>query len=322
MATHRPSALPALLLALWLPAVSACRPAAPTAALVRSREASIPPEAVRCRPEDDPHPPRLLTEGWLPPVPLPPPVNTAGVEDSPFLAPDGRTLLFFFTPSHHIPAEGQLVDGVSGIYISRRTADVWGEPQRLMLQYPDALALDGCPFLLGDTLWFCSARAGNLRGVDLWTATLRDEAAFGWSHAGPRLNAELQVGEMHLSADGGAMIYHAPGPDGDLDLFSIQRRAEGWSAPQPFAELNSPADEGWPFLSDDGQELWFSRSDDGGFSVYRALRQGPGWGPPERILTPLAGEPTLDRQGNLIFVHACVIDGVVVETDLYFAARP
>ena len=320
----RPQPLPSrlsLALALLLPALGACAPHPPTAAAIHSRQASIPPGAVRCLPERDPHPPVVHADGWLPPVPLPAPINTAGVEDSPFLTPDGRTLLFFFTPSHHIPAERQVLDGVSGLYISRRQDNGWSEPLRLVLQDPGLLALDGCPFLLGDSLWFCSARPGNLRSVDLWIATLRSGTASGWVHTGERLNRDLQVGEMHLSADGGTMHFHAPGPGGDLDLFTVQRSETGWGDPRPIDELNTVEGEGWPFLSEDGDELWFTRAEAGGFAIYRSPRAGTRWGAPERIASPLAAEPTLDRHGNLIFVHASVIDGVVVETDLYLAAR-
>jgi hypothetical protein len=48
-------------------------------------------------------------------------VNTAGAEDSPFITPDGNTLIFFFPSDPNIPAEDQLGDGVTGIYISYKT---------------------------------------------------------------------------------------------------------------------------------------------------------------------------------------------------------
>ena len=46
------------------------------------------------------------------------PVNTAGAEDSPFVTPDGQTLYFFFTPDVRVPAEQQLLDGVTGIWVT------------------------------------------------------------------------------------------------------------------------------------------------------------------------------------------------------------
>ncbi|MBE9525149.1 MAG: hypothetical protein IMY76_08615 [Chloroflexi bacterium] len=50
-------------------------------------------------------------------MPQPYPVNTAGVEDLAFIMPDGNTLYLWFTPDANMPAEGQVTDGVTGIYV-------------------------------------------------------------------------------------------------------------------------------------------------------------------------------------------------------------
>ncbi len=298
--------------------------AVPTAAppTPPSRLAAIPAEAVRRTPATDRYPPVLQVAGWSDPVPLPGPINTAGAEDSPFLTPDGRSLFFFFTPDLNAPPEQQLTDGVTGIYRSTLGPDGWGEPQRLVLQAPGELALDGCPTTLDDTLWFCTARPGNLRDIDLWTAVVRDGVWQDWHNAGPLINATYTVGEMHLSLDGTTMLFHRPrGEDLDLDLYVTERTAGGWSEPRSLAALNTAADEGWPYLSPDGLELWFTRFVDGSPAIFRSQRLGADWSPPERIVSPFAGEPTLDPAGNLIFVHHFVEDGRLIEADLYIAYR-
>ena len=274
-------------------------------------------------PEADPHPPEVQAAGWGEPVALPGSANTAGAEDGPFVTADGQTLFFTFTPDPDVPAEEQLFDGVTGIYLSRRQGDDWSEPERAVLADPGELALDGCPFLLGETLWFCSARQGNLRGVDLWTAHYRDGRFSAWASAGPRLNGDLQAGEMHLSADGSAMYFHAdrPGGAGGLDLWVTRLVDGGWSEPENLGLVNSPADDSRPALSPDSSELWFTRTIDGAPGILRSAWDGAAWSAPELILWPFAAEPSLDTAGNLYFGHHFIVDGRIVDADVYVAKR-
>ena len=98
------------------------------------RLAQIPASAVKMTASTDANPPQLLSPEYEQPVPVPGAVNTAGAEDSPFITPDGNTLYFFFTPDIRIPAEKQLLDGVTGIYVSQKAGGAWGPPERILLQ--------------------------------------------------------------------------------------------------------------------------------------------------------------------------------------------
>ncbi|MFQ5380903.1 MAG: hypothetical protein ACE5EF_04675 [Dehalococcoidia bacterium] len=135
------------------------------------RSASITPDRAKVRPADDPLPPVLHSDEWEPPVPLPYPVNSAGAEDSPFVTPDGGELYFFFTPDPSVPAERQVIDGVTGIYHSVLEDGTWSEPERVWLVDEGDLSLDGCEFVQGDVMWFCSVRAGSTSGSPGGTAT-------------------------------------------------------------------------------------------------------------------------------------------------------
>jgi hypothetical protein len=46
-----------------------------------------------------------------------------------------------------------------------------------------------------------------------------------------------------------------------------------------------------------------------------------GWQPPELIISQFAGEPTLDDEGNLYFVHHFYQDGEMIEADIYLAEK-
>ncbi len=295
-----------------------------------SREESIPAGAEKLNPTVDPLPPILHHSDWLDPVPMPGPINTAGSEDSPFITPDGTGLLFFFTPDSSIPAEQQLDDAVTGIYYTSRssTQAEWAQPIFLPLADPGESALNGCPTLHGQTLWFCSARSGGFRPVDFYTADFAHSSASGWQNAGQELNQRIGIGELHLTADGRSIYFHAdlPGGAGGYDIWVTHQQGEGWSTPENITAVNTAEMEGWPWLNSGGDnsagdELWFTRTYQGSPAVFRSVLNGANWSEPELIVSQFAGEPTLDAEGNLYFVHHFIRDGIILDADIYVAYR-
>ncbi len=285
---------------------------------VRSEERrpSIPTAAVKVAPDDDEHPPKVYSEDYEKPVPLPGLVNTAGAEDSPFITPDGDTLYFFFTPDLTVPVGQQIRDGVTGIYLSTKVDGEWGRPQGIVLQDPGKLALDGCPFVDGDVMWFCSARAGYT-GVHWFTAEYAHGAWRNWTNAD--FNPEYEVGELDISRDGTELYFASSrsGGRGGLDIWVSEWVDGGWSEPQNVAAVNSVDGEGWPAVNPEGDELWFSRN----FGIWRSKRVNGAWQEPELVVSPLAGEPTIDAAGNVYFVHHFLVGDRLVEADIYVAYK-
>jgi hypothetical protein len=292
-----------------------------------TRAEAIPVGAVKRTPQTDAHPPVLssaFSAYWHDPVPLGVPMNTAGYEDSPFITPDGNNFYFFFTPDMYIPPEQQVLDRVSGIYWSQKVGEVWTEPERVWLN--DNPSLEGAEMVLGNTMWFCSARVGTYREIDMYTAELVGGRWTNWTNAGELLNKTYEVGELHVSADGNEIYFHSEraGGMGDNDLW-VTRKVNGeWQTPENVAEVNTANGEGWPYLSEDGGELWFTRSvNDVPEGMYRSVKVGGQWQTPEKVLSSLAGEPTLDRAGNLYFVHHYWDDAAqrMWEADIYVCYR-
>ena len=157
-------------------------------------------------PEADIRPPILYSNELSQPVPLGNAINTAGGKHSPFILPDGNTLYFFFTPNVTIPAEQQVTDGVTGIYVSTKQNGIWTTAQRVILQDTGKLALDGAEFVQGDTMWFASAREGYI-GVNLFTAEYRDGKWTNWQYIGDKFMKEYQVDEMHITAKGSELDF-------------------------------------------------------------------------------------------------------------------
>jgi hypothetical protein len=306
-----------LLFLVILLGLAACEqtPLEPTPTPVR--EALIPADQVKVTVEDDFHPPVSLTEEYTDPEPLPSPVNTAGVEDSAFITPDGNILYVWFTPDSEQSVEEQLRDGVTGIYEFRKDEQGWGAPRRVVLQEPGKLALDGCAFGRGNTLWFCSAREGYV-GME-WFRAERLEGRWGnWQRV--EFNPDYEVGELHITQDGQEMYFHSPRPGGQggYDIWVSEKEDGAWGHPVNLAVVNSPHSEGWPFITANGSELWFTRSV-GWSELWRSKKVAGEWGEPEKMFEGFAGEPSLDQDGTLYFTHHYFKDDIMLEADIYVA---
>jgi hypothetical protein len=311
------------LLALML---AACRAKAPAPTRTPTQEppiptpidrlSRIPAGAVKMTAATDPHPPQVLLSGYAAPVPVPGAVNTAGGEDSPFITPDGNTLYFFFTPDVTIPAEKQLLDGVTGIYVSHRSDGQWGAPERILLQDPGKLALDGCEFVQGNVILFCSAREG-FTGIHWFMAQYRDGKWQDWKLAD--FDPSFQVGELHFTAQGSQFYFASdrPGGQGGLDIWTSTRVDGVWQEPVNVAAVNTPDSDGWPALNPDESELWLTRN----YGLWRSQRVGGEWQTPEQAITSLAGEASLDQAGNVYFVHHYFEGDRMIEADIFVAYK-
>lgn len=287
------------------------------AVVLPTREESIPKNMVKIMPVDDVHPPILHSKEFAKPIPVEN-ISTAGAEDSPFI--DGDRMFFFFTPDPNIPIEKQLFDNVTGIYVSKKTEAGWGEIKRVLLTKPGKLAMDGCEFSQGDTLWFCSAREGYT-GMHWFTAQYKNGQWQNWKNAD--FDPAYEVGELHISKNGETLYFHSPrkGGKGNLDIWVSQKKDGRWQEPTNLSLINSPENDGWPYLSPDEKELWFLRNYFGTPAIFRSRLVNGAWQNPELIVSQFAGEPTLDNEGNLYFVHHYYKDSKMLEADIYVAKK-
>jgi hypothetical protein len=283
------------------------------------RESKIPAGALKMTPETDASPPVLHSDEYEDPVPFDA-VNTAGAEDSPFIPADRDEIYFFFTPDTRVPAEKQLLDGVTGIYVSKRNGGVWSKPERVVLQKSGKLSLDGCEFVNENMIWFCSAREGYT-GIHWFSAEYADGKWSNWKNSD--FDPAYEVGELHFSRDWNDVYFHSSreGSNGSQDIWVSRKSGGKWQEPQNVAAVNSAENEGMPYLTPDGNELWFHRWHKGTPAILRSRKLGGVWQEPEMIISQFAGEPTLDSEGNLYFVHHYYKDSKMIEADIYVAYK-
>jgi len=287
-----------------------------------TRASKIPADAVKQSPDTDQYPPMLHSFLWDDPVPVPGGVNTAGAEDSPFVSPDDQRLYFFFTPDVSVPVEKQLIDGLTGIWFSEKVDGEWAEAERLWL-IEGGVSLDGCEYISDDEIWFMSVRLGNMREIDLYIADLTEDGAMNIRNGGEELNLEVGLGEFHVSPDGQQIYFHSMREDGlgGMDVWMTDWTGDGWSEPVNVEAVNSPNGEGYPYLTPDMSELWINKWHMGSPGTWRSKSVDGGWSEPQLIVSGFAGEPNLDSEGNVYFVHHYYRDGVMLEADIYVAYR-
>jgi len=296
----------------------------------RARLEAIPTDAVKITPDTDDIEPVLNSDfsaTWHDPVPLEGPINTAGGEDAAFITYEGD-FYFFFTPDVSVLPKDQVNDRVTGAYWSEKVNDGWAEPERVFLNYYDEESLDGFQASLGDQMWFGSVRAGNYREVDLYVAEFQNGIWTNWENAGEQWNSlyddgGYEVGEMHVTADGNQVYFHSDRPDGegDKDIWVMDKVDGEWQEPENVEAVNTEGHESRPYVTQDGEELWFTRTYLGAPAVYRSLKVDGEWQEPELIISQFAAEPTLDSEGNIYFAHHFIKGGNMVEADIYVCYR-
>ena len=79
--------------------------------------------------------------------------------------------------------------------------------------------------------------------------------------------------------------------------------------------VNTIDSEGWPAISPNGNELWFTRN----YGIWRSKKVNGEWQEAEEIISPLAGEPAIDAVGNVYFVHHFYEGDRMIEADIYVA---
>ena len=206
------------------------------------------------------------------------------------------------------------MDGVTGIYVSELVSDAWSTPEYINLQDHGKLALNGCAFIQDDMMWFCSARQGYT-GLHWFKAEYTGGEWANWQIAD--FSVEYEVGELHISKDGSELYFHSdrPGGMGERDIWVSKMVGGEWQNPVNVTAVNTVGSEVWPALSPDGNQLWFSRN----YGIWRSLLANEEWQAPEQMVSPLSGEPTIDSDGKLYFVHHFFMDDVMIEADIYIA---
>jgi len=209
------------------------------------------------------------------------PVNTPMSEYNPVVSGDGKTLIF--------TAEKKFY---TGIFMSKKKNGKWSTPINLLPQ----LGIDGdceTTSLSSDGKELYLYREDNLDG-NLYVSYFKDGSWSKIQKLGENINT--QYWESHaFIAEGGERLYftsNRTGGYGDLDIYVSQKQNNGsWGQPTNLGPtINTPWREDTPFLTEDGETLFFSSEGHynmGGYDVMVAYRSSNGWTEPQNLGYPI-----------------------------------
>ena len=163
-----------------------------------------------------------------------------------------------------------------------------------------------------------------MREIDIYIAYLSDGRWTDWENAGELLNVDYGLGELHITSDGNQIYFHSEkaGGMGGMDIWMTNKSGGVWQEPENVIAVNSEGLDGWPFVSEDGKELWITCMYNGNPGIFRSIKDaGENWGEPELIISQFAGEASLDNEDNIYFTHHFYKDAIMLEADIYVAFR-
>jgi len=196
-------------------------------------------------------------------------VNGSGLDGSPFISRDDRTLMFFSDRAGGV--------GSRDLWTATRASagQVFG-PAQLMADV-NSTVMDLLPRLSYDglTLFFESTRTGGSGNSDIWAAErATPNGPFDPPHPRADLNTASREEGFSLSGDQLTIVFSSSRGGNGMDLWLAKRDEPhgNFGAPVLLSELNSTADDLDPGLSLDGREIFFTTQRDTDYRIYHALR--------------------------------------------------
>ncbi len=223
-------------------------------------------------------------------------INSIYPDYVPLISEDTTTLVFTSRRPSTTGGKISLTDNLyfEDIYQSQHSGAGWGNPQRLQInrKYHDAGAALSAD---GQTLYLYRDRKKG----DLFVSKYNSNSKT-WSKPqklGKEINTKFQETSLSLSEDGNTMYFASSreGGFGGLDIYRTKKQGDGsWGTPENLGpKINTPYDDDAPFLSFDGQYLYFSsrgHASMGGFDIYRSQKvSDTEWSEPISLGYPING---------------------------------
>lgn len=170
---------------------------------------------------------------------------------------------FLTNDQEHLYYTRQKVDGDEDLLYSTFRGGSWRNSDRLKDFNTDLP--EGMSTLVrnGRQLYFTACQRHSVAGpCDIWEAILEDGEVQSVTSLGGPLNSVYWESQAAVSCDGKQLFFasNRPGGLGGTDIYMTERLPNGlWGLPVNLgAPLNTPGDEEAPFISNDGNTLYFS----------------------------------------------------------------
>lgn len=107
------------------------------------------------------------------------------------------------------------------------------------------------------------------------------------------VNFDYYQSHAYLSKDGNTLLFtsEAKGGEGGIDIYKSIKTNNVWSTPVNLGKtINTPYDEDAPYLSDDGQILYFASKGHpgyGNYDIYKSTYENGAWSKPQNLGLPV-----------------------------------
>ena len=217
-------------------------------------------------------------------------VNSSDDEYFPFVSNDQEML--FFTKRYRKNKDEDL------FYSNANNNGDW--KQRSEFKYFNTPVPEGRFTMVRDgrKMFFSACgRDGVLGPCDIWEGTIEGNEIISIKPVQGFLNTMGYETQVTVSCDGSQLYFVADGGKGDLkniDIWFSEKKSNGdWEAPKKLGpNINTEGDEQSPFLTNDGNTLYFSsngRLGIGGSDIFMSRKdpQTGSWGPPVNLGQPI-----------------------------------
>ena len=274
---------------------------------------------------------------WGPPQKLPSPVNSEEWEDGPSISPDGETIYFTRGRDRNV-----------NVYYAEKKDGIWQEPKIIDINIENFPT--GAPHTQDNKiLYFSSVRPGVIGLGDIYVCEKENKKWINVKNIGEPVNTIAMESEPFITANN-KYLYFASNREGQgsSDIWMSRKTRNGWRKPTNLGEpVNSKHEESQPFVTADGNELYFMAVNRNGvagpaifrsvkkkqkylaffrffrfFRFFKSIKKNQKWEEPEVVISGFVGEPTLTSDKMyLYFVHLIMKDGTLQDAEIMYVKR-
>jgi Tol biopolymer transport system component len=189
--------------------------------------------------------------------------------DCPVISPDGKRMLF----NSRYPIDENDLNPSEKVWFIERMGDEWSIAKPLCLEInSDHLHWQVSTDLQGN-VYFGSERSGSKGKDDIFVSRYIDGRYSHPVSMSDSINTELHESTPFIAPDGQYIIFSRTVKTsgyGQNDLFiSFNKKDKGWTKAQSLgSQINTELSEGCPYISPDGQYLFFLRVAQGLSEIY------------------------------------------------------
>ena len=213
--------------------------------------------------------------------PLGPDFSMGSINDSPAVSYDGNSIVY--TERRGI---------VNVLYYSRRERGKWQSPVEITNELNAGEDCSSCALNYDGTELFLY-KTDNYDGA-IYSSTYKDGYWTPIKKLNRNINTKFYESHAAISADGKRLYFtsNRDGGYGNLDIYVSEKDGTGdWGpAVNLGPTINTPFNEDTPFITEDGNYLYFSsegHSSMGGYDNFRSNFSGTAWQTPENLGYPI-----------------------------------